>query len=111
MIKVVLSTLRTLVAYLILGLIFGGSCAPLLFFMDGKNIPFRVWYLIDVMICTVAHDTDMRSISGWTGQHMANKKRYALQAKVIDYLAVLVGDKPNHCYRMFVWEQRKGFVV
>ena len=106
----ILKSLRTLFSYLILGVVFGGSCSPLLPFMNKNNLPFRIWYLIDLLTCTVAHDTSMRTISGWTGQHMATKKRYYYQAKVIDWLAELFGDKPEHCLRAFVWERKQGFV-
>lgn len=104
----ILKLCRTLFSYLILGVVFGGICAPLLPFISKQNLPFRIWYLIDVLICTVAHNTNMRTVSGWTGQHMQNKKRYQHQAAVIDFIARLVGDKPNHCARAYKWEQTQG---
>jgi len=110
MLSTTLKTIRTLLSYLVIGLVFGGICSPLLFFMKGDNLPFRIWFIIDLLICTIAHNTDMRTVSGWTGQHMHNKKRYYYQAKVIDWLAEVAGDGPNHCYRAFQWEVKKGRV-
>jgi len=110
MIFSILKSLRTLLSYLVLGTFFGGLCLPLLPFIFENNMPFRIWYLIDVLICTVAHNTYMRTISGWTGQHMSSKKRYCYQAKVIDWLAQLVGDTSNHCFRQYRWEIKKGYV-
>lgn len=105
-----LKVTRTFLSYLFIGGVFGGVCSPLLPFMKDNNLPFRLWLLIDLLVCTVAHNTDMRTVSGWTGQHMKTKKRYAYQAKVIDWLAELVGDGPNHCERAYQWEISMGRV-
>lgn len=110
MLIALLKAIRTLLAYFVIGLFFGGLATPLLFFIEKRNMPFRIWYLIDVLVCTVAHDTDGRTISGWTGQHMLSKKRYYYQAKVIDWGAELFGDKPNHSMRMYRLERFKGLV-
>lgn len=110
MLLIIFKTIRTLFSYLFLGVTLGGVCSPLLFFMKGNNMPFRIWFLLDLLICTVAHNTNMRTVSGWTGQHMQQKKRYYYQAKVIDGLAKLFGDSPNHCARAFRWEIKKGRV-
>jgi hypothetical protein len=101
---------RTFLTYLFLGGIFGGICSPLLPFIKENNLPFRIWLLLDLLICTIAHNTDMRTVSGWTGQHMKTKPRYQRQAKVIDLLAELVGNGPNHCFRAYQWEIKMGRV-
>lgn len=100
----ILRALRTLFGYFVLGLLVGVFFAPMLPFMKKGNMPFRVWYLIDVLVCTVAHNTDGRTLSGWTGQHMSSNRRYKYQAVVIDGLARLFGDDPNHCWRAYVSE-------
>jgi hypothetical protein len=71
-----------------------------------------VWIWFDRLVCTVAHGTWKRTISGWTGQHMTNKNkpRYMYQAKVIDWCAELVGDSPQHSHRAYVWEKACGYV-
>lgn len=110
MFLVVLKVLRTLLAYLVIGVLLGLFCIPLLPFMEKDNYAFNVWYSLDVAICTIAHGTKLRTISGWSGQHALTKKRYRLQAKVIDFLAFCAGDGKNHCYRAYVWELEMGFV-
>lgn len=76
-----------------------------------KNLKVKiVWIWFDRLVCTVIHFTWMRTISGWTGQHMNNKPRYKYQAKVIDWGAELVGDLPLHSERAFSWEKSKGYV-
>jgi hypothetical protein len=76
-----------------------------------KNLKVKmVWIWFDRLVCTVAHFTWKRTISGWTGQHMTNKPRYKHQADVIDWGAELLGDKPLHSKRAFEWETSKGYV-
>ncbi|MGK0272145.1 MAG: hypothetical protein ACI88H_002811 [Cocleimonas sp.] len=69
-----------------------------------------VWIWFDRLVCTIAHGTWKRTISGWTGQHMKNKPRYKHQAKIIDWCAELVGDEPIHSMRAYIWEKSKGLV-
>lgn len=64
------------------------------------------WYLIDVLACHCIHKTGLyRSISGWTGQHMFDKKRYEYQAKVIDFIF-----GKNHCVEQYLKEKDKGYI-
>lgn len=109
---IILKTIRTLLTYLILGLplllIFG--CLLPFINSTTMNYPFKVWFAIDVAICAIAHNTYRRSISGWTGQHALTKKRYYYQAKIIDFILVLCGDSPDHCYRSYLWELKQGLV-
>ncbi|MDO6489288.1 hypothetical protein Q4503_16455 [Colwellia sp. 6_MG-2023] len=106
-----LKAMRTLLAYLIIGLFFGAIAAPLLPFIKNNNMPFRIWYLLDVLVCTIAHNTNMRTISGFTGQYITKHKRFYYSAKVIDWLAELFGDKPEHCKRMYQWEIEQGIAT
>jgi len=103
-------SVRTLGAYLFFGLLIGLPFIPLLFFINGKNYPFKIWYAIDVFICTIAHGTHKRTISGWTGQHMNTHKRFHYQAKLIDWLLRKCGDKRNHCFRAYHSELLQGLV-
>ena len=128
-------TARTLLAYLVISLIFVDSfiwllplsesviyglnifdsviCTLLvvsLFFVRDGNYAFYVWYSIDVTICSIAHGTVNRTISGWTGEHATKSKRYMYQAKLIDYFAFVFGDGWSHCERAYIWEKSKGYV-
>lgn len=105
-----LAALRQLLGYLIFGL--GLLVTPfgwyylLHFPFINKNIySFNIWYALDVLACTVCHKTHKRTISGWTGQHMAATKRYRIQATVIDYLFY-----ENHCRDEYLKELRMGYV-
>lgn len=105
--------LRTLFAYLVLSVLMAGCFFWLLPFVENEddgNYAFNVWYAIDVAICSVAHGTRNRTISGWTGEYATKKKRYEYQAWVIDCLAFLCGDGKNHCERAYFWEKSQGFV-
>jgi len=102
--------LRTLFAYLVIGLLIATWFIPLLFFINKSAYSFRVWFAIDVLICTVAHGTYRRTISGWTGQYMSLKPRYAYQAKVIDTILKLCGDGDDHCLRAYRWERMQGLI-
>lgn len=64
------------------------------------------WYLIDLLACNAIHKTGItRSISGWTGQHMKEIKRYHYQAIVIDFVF-----GKNHCWQEFQKEKANGDV-
>lgn len=65
------------------------------------------WYIVDILACHCVHATGAkRSISGWTGQHMHEYKRYYYQSKVID---LLFGE--GHCEREFTRERTNGYVI
>lgn len=110
----VLQTFKQLLAYLLVTTLLispaGWYFIALAFFIRDGNYAWRVWIMIDRLACTTIHGTLRRTISGYTGQFMHRKKRYYYQAKVIDFLARCVGDTPNHCYRAYLWEQRKGYI-
>jgi hypothetical protein len=75
-------------------------------FIRKNDYCLSTWYVIDILACHCCHGTgDKRSISGWTGQHMKNKKRYYYQAKVIDFAF-----GKNHCLREYQKEKAKGHV-
>lgn len=109
-------TSRTLLAYVLLGLSLILSPLGWFFLLTGvgcflrNKYCFKVWYQVDVLLCTMAHGTKLRTISGWSGQH-AYLKRYLYQRRVIDFLAKLCGDGPNHCQRAFEWEREQGWVT
>jgi hypothetical protein len=104
----ILKVLRTLFAYLFLGVMVGTAFLPLLPFIRRSEYAFRVWYTIDVLICSVSHGTTERTISGWTGEHMQASTRYLVQGRVINFILRLTGDSPLHCERAYEWEVRKG---
>jgi len=64
----------------------------------------KQWLALDILACTTIHNTQRRTISGYTGERMTTK-RYHLQAKVIDRLAILCGDSEYHCLRAYNWEK------
>jgi len=65
------------------------------------------WYLIDILACHCIHKTgDKRSISGWTGQHMATLPRYRYQAYLIDFAL-----GKDHCLQEYQKEKAKGHVL
>lgn len=109
-VMILVKALRTLFAYLVIGLIVGVWFTPLLPWVKKNNYAFRIWFSIDVMVCTVAHGTYRRTISGWSGQFMSTKPRYRKQAKVIDLLLRLCGDTADHCLRAYQWELKQGLV-
>lgn len=105
-----LKALRTLLSYLLASLfLFTPFGWPLLFqlpFIGKSKYCLDTWYLIDKLICHFCHGTGRwRTISGWTGQHMKNHKRYYVQAKLID---LLLGK--DHCYNAFLAEKERGYV-
>ena len=75
----------------------------------GNSYGFNIWYQLDVMVNTICHNTRYRTISSWTGERL-HIPRYRIQAKVIDTLAITLGDKPRHCERMYLWEKKMGFI-
>lgn len=73
-------------------------------FIHKSDYCLSTWYLIDILACHCMHKTGQyRSISGWTGQHMATKKRYYYQAKFID---LLFGK--GHCLQEYQRELVRG---
>lgn len=89
-----------------MGWIFGGfGVAAFL----GNSYALHQWYWFDVGIASLVYGTRYRTISGITGE-MAVKnphsKMWELKALIIDKLAMLVGDKPRHCYRAYLWEKQ-----
>ena len=105
MIKAVIRAVWQLCTYVTVGLPILLILLPSAPFMGrSKKIKF-VWIWFDRLVATVIHFTWKRTISGISGQYMKTKLRYEYQAKVIDKLATLVGDKKDHCLRAYRWEQ------
>lgn len=100
-----ISTFRTLVAYLICGALLG---VPFLVYgllgLFRVEYALRVLYSLDVAICSMCHNTRFESISGRAWRHRYDRRYYYL-VKVIDTLARLCGDGANHCERAAKWEQ------
>ncbi len=105
-----IKALRTLFCYVILGLFLALPAAPLLPFIGVSEWVFNGWLAIDITICTWAHNTKNRSISGWAGQHKNNHKRYFYIACVIDFIFKLLTKEKNHCYNAYLGELKEGFV-
>ena len=110
--KTIALVLITLLKYVVVGFIVGGFAIPLLFFVNKKkrNIPFRVWYLIDVIVCTIVHNTSMRTISGLAGEHEQSKQHFKYLAKFIDWLFNLIANEVDHCQIAYRYERMKGYV-
>lgn len=106
-----IKTIRTLATYLLVAFMLFWDYYGLFFilqfpFIRVNKYCFSTWYVIDVLVCHVAHGTgSRRSISGWTGQHMSSKKRYMWQSKLID-----LAFGKNHCQLEYVKERDRGYV-
>jgi len=96
-----------LLAYLIIGILVSVLFFPSIPFISKHKRAFKCWYLLDILICTIIHNTTMQSISGHTGQRI-NKQKYKYTAAVIDFLAIMVGDSKNHCVRAYRYERLKS---
>ncbi|PCI62055.1 MAG: hypothetical protein COB35_05070 [Gammaproteobacteria bacterium] len=114
MIISLLKTLRQLIGYLAVGSLLNTNVGYLILsmlpFIKVNKYCFTVWLWFDVFICTVCHGTNGRSISGWTGQWQGSIKRYYYQALLINWIFEKLGDKPNHCQRVYFNELKKGYV-
>lgn len=114
MIIPLLKTLRQLAGYLIVATLLntkvGYALLALLPFIKTNEYCYNVWLAFDVFVCSVCHGTVGRSISGWAGQHQDKYKRYYYVAIVIDWVFEKLGDKPNHCKRVFKAELKAGKV-
>ena len=106
-----LSALRTLFCYVILGVLLALPALPLLPFIGKSGWALNGWLSIDITICSWAHGTRYRSISGWVGQFMHTKRRYGVVAKVIDFIFEKITGEVNHCFNTYLNELKKGFVV
>ncbi len=99
-----LKTLRTLVFYVLCGLLFVGPLIVLsLFALFGSRWAFNSLYSIDVAICSISHGTKLESISA-RSYRLRAEKRYYYQMLVIDLLA-LPFDGSGHCERAWNWEK------
>jgi len=109
-----LKTARQLIGYLLVGTLLntyvGYALLALLPFIKVNDYCYNIWLAFDVFVCTVCHGTVGRSISGWAGQHQNKYKRYYYVALVINWIFEKIGDKPEHCKRVFAAEFAAGKV-
>jgi hypothetical protein len=108
-----LQAIRQLLVYLISGLLICLNPYLLYLFTQVKKLrkAYYSWLLIDRLICTIAHNTFKRTISGWSGQWAEQGvKRYVIQAKVIDFLAYKFSGEVGHCKHAYEWELKNGWV-
>ena len=100
-----LKAIRTLLGYVVCGLLF---IAPLiilsLFAIFGSNWAFNSLYSIDITICSIFHGTKLESISARSFR-LSHDRRYYYQMRVIDMLAKPF-DGDNHCKRAHKWERK-----
>lgn len=101
--------LRTLLVYVFLGLPMAVIIAPTLPYAGTYPMLFNLWIWVDRRVCTWAHGTKMRTISGYTGARMGTHKRFLITGTVINLLARCVGDGANHCQRADAWEIKNGY--
>lgn len=100
-----LKTLRTLVGYILCGLLFIWPFIILsIFALFGSAWAFNSLYSIDVSICSICHGTKLESISA-RSYRLCKDKRYYYQMRVIDLLAKPF-DGANHCKRARKWESK-----
>lgn len=101
---VFLKMLRTLVCYLLCGLLF---LAPFLiltiFALFGSVWAFNSLYSLDIAICSMCHGTKLESISA-RSYRLRDDPRYYYQMLVIDVLAWPF-DGHDHCQRALAWER------
>jgi len=101
----VLKTLRTLVCYVLCGLVI---LIPFLllsaFALFGSRWAFNSLYSIDVAICSICHGTRLESISA-RSYRLRNDRRYLYQMLFIDLLAQPFDGK-EHCKRAYLWERK-----
>lgn len=107
----ILKTLRTLISYLLVAFFlltpFGWIFLAQLPFIGVSRYCHHTWYVIDILVCHVCHNTGpKRTISGWTGQYMNSKKRYRYQSRVIDFMF-----GKGHCWQEYQHEKSKGYVL
>ena len=101
----VLKTLRTLLCYLLCGLLFIVPFIVLsLIALLGSTWAFNSLYSIDITICSICHGTKLESISA-RSYRLRNDKRYYYQMRFIDLLAQPFDGK-EHCRRAFKWESK-----
>lgn len=111
-----LKTFRQLLGYVLITYLLLKTPLVGVFFIVQLPLVFKFdycrfcWLMLDMTICTIIHGTYMRTISGWTGQHMDKYKRYQYQAAVIDWLLEKMGDSKNHCKRAYEYELSKKYV-
>lgn len=99
-----LKTLRTLVCYLLSGLLFILPFTLLaLWALLGSKWAFNSLYSLDVLICSICHGTHLESISA-RSYRLRNDKRYLYQMLFIDLLAKPF-DGADHCERAWRWEK------
>lgn len=100
-----LKTLRTLIGYILCGLLFVWPFVVLsAFALLGSRWAFNSLYSIDIAICSICHGTKLESISA-RSYRLRNDKRYYYQMRVIDMLAKPF-DGDNHCKRAHKWERK-----
>tara|TARA_B100000700_G_scaffold4173_1_gene4784 strand:- start:2618 stop:2950 length:333 start_codon:yes stop_codon:yes gene_type:complete len=101
----ILKTLRTLVCYLLSGLLFILPFAVLAAWaLLGSKWAFNCLYSLDVLICSICHGTRLESISA-RSYRLRNDKRYLYQMHFIDLLAKPF-DGEEHCKRAYLWERK-----
>lgn len=108
--NVMIRVLRQFIGYLLVATLlispigcFYGLCA--IGAILGNQYCMRQWMALDILACTTIHNTQRRTISGYTGERL-HLRRYRIQARVVDFLAMLFGDEPNHCERAYQWEKK-----
>ncbi|ASM53694.1 hypothetical protein PNIG_a1545 [Pseudoalteromonas nigrifaciens] len=100
-----LKTLRTLIGYILCGLLFVWPFVILsVFALAGSTWAFNSLHSIDVAICSICHGTKLESISARSFR-LSHDKRYRYQMLVIDFLARPF-DGDNHCRRAHKWESK-----
>lgn len=105
-----LKTIRTLIGYILCGLLFAlpfvvlAVCA-----LAGSKWAFNSLHSLDITICSICHGTRLETISA-RSYRLRHQRRYALQMLVIDMLARPL-DGLNHCKRAFEWESKTILLV
>ena len=80
----------------------------LLYLPFDRSISIGILLAVDRGVATWIFHTRDRTISGICGgRAKGNRKGYVLMAKMIDRLAELCGDEPDHCYRAYCYEAKK----
>ena len=101
-------SIQQLLMYAFVGIPLTCLLLPSLFWINKRKGVMFAWIHLDRVLCSLVHNTEYRTISGYTGEHIGVNLRWRLQCTVIDKLAKWCGDGDNHCYRTFLCESERG---
>ena len=77
----------------------------------GSKKGAKVWYQLDVLVATIIFNTELRTVSGITGERLIHKGSYwVLIAKFVDIIMYVFDKQWDHCKRAYLWEKKEGLI-